>query len=159
MAQRKSDCRFGQGFPASLSMAKSAEAEKAGATQHSPKQRSQSARRLRGRPSGTGAAGESSSGNVDGLLGGAVECREVGTAYRSPRSEAGRAGAHALPGRGRRAVEPAELLDPPGQAGRLQRGDPVVVGGPVAAAGVTLDHDLERAEPGWAVGQGVANDL
>lgn len=64
MAQRKSDCRFGQACPASLSMAKSAEAEKAGATQHSPKQRSQSARRLERRPSGEGAAGWSSSGNV-----------------------------------------------------------------------------------------------
>src|SRR5882724_8530457 len=47
MPQRKSDCRWGQACPASLSIAKSAEAEKAGATQHSPKQRSQSARRLR----------------------------------------------------------------------------------------------------------------
>src|SRR6266571_5145080 len=48
MAQRKSDCRFGHACPASLSMAKSADAEKAGATQHSPKQRSQSARRSTG---------------------------------------------------------------------------------------------------------------
>src|SRR5450759_1856944 len=46
MPQRKSGRRLGQGCPASLSMAKSAEAEKAGATQHSPKQRSHSARRL-----------------------------------------------------------------------------------------------------------------
>src|SRR5450759_1371108 len=51
MPQRKSGRRLGQGCPASLSMAKSAEAEKAGATQHSPRQRSQSARRLRRRTS------------------------------------------------------------------------------------------------------------
>jgi hypothetical protein len=49
MPQRKSDPRLGQACPASLSIAKSAEAKKAGATQHSAKQRSQSARRL-GRP-------------------------------------------------------------------------------------------------------------
>src|SRR6266536_2546512 len=62
MPQRKSACRFGQACPAGLSMAKSAEAEKAGATQHSPKQRSQSARRSRRRPSGSGAAGRDPSG-------------------------------------------------------------------------------------------------
>src|SRR5664279_27126 len=47
MAQRKSDCRWRQAFPAYLSIAKSVEAEKAGTTQHSPKQLSQSPRRLR----------------------------------------------------------------------------------------------------------------
>jgi hypothetical protein len=46
MTHRKSGCRFGQGCPAGLSIAKSAEAENAGAAQHSPKQRAQSARRL-----------------------------------------------------------------------------------------------------------------
>ena len=45
MPQRKSARRFGQGCPAGLSMAKSAEAANAGATQHNPKQRAQSARR------------------------------------------------------------------------------------------------------------------
>src|ERR1700689_3233488 len=65
MAQRKSGCRFGQGCPASLSMAKSAEAEKAGATQHSAKQRSQAARRL-SRSLPAAAAYWSSSGNADG---------------------------------------------------------------------------------------------
>jgi len=38
MEQRKSGRRFGQGCPASFSIAKSAEAENAGTTQHSPKQ-------------------------------------------------------------------------------------------------------------------------
>jgi hypothetical protein len=47
MPHRKSGCRWRQGYPAGLSIAKSAEAENAGATQHSPKQRSQSARRTR----------------------------------------------------------------------------------------------------------------
>jgi hypothetical protein len=50
MPQRKSVCRWGQACPAGLLIAKSAEAEKAGATQHSPKQRSQSARRVRRSP-------------------------------------------------------------------------------------------------------------
>src|SRR5665647_53596 len=49
MAQRKSGCRWGQACPAGLLIAKSAEAEKAGATQHSAKQLAQSARRS-GRP-------------------------------------------------------------------------------------------------------------
>src|SRR6266566_3118243 len=44
MPHRKSGCRWGQGRPAGLSIAKSADAENAGATQHSPKQRPQSAR-------------------------------------------------------------------------------------------------------------------
>jgi len=39
--------RLGQACPAGLSMAKSVDAENAGATQHSPKQREQSARRTR----------------------------------------------------------------------------------------------------------------
>jgi hypothetical protein len=43
--QRNPSPRFGHACPAGLSMAKSAEAENAGATQHSPKQRAQSARR------------------------------------------------------------------------------------------------------------------
>src|SRR5262245_45329388 len=47
MEQRKSDRSWGQARPAALSMAKSAEAQKAGATQHSPTQRSQSARSSR----------------------------------------------------------------------------------------------------------------
>lgn len=38
MPQRKSGCRLGQACPAALSIAKSAEAVNAGATQHSPKQ-------------------------------------------------------------------------------------------------------------------------
>src|SRR5260370_34181155 len=63
MPQRKSDCRFGQGCPASLLIAKSAEAEKAGTTQHSPKQRSQSARRLGRCPPEPDEAGERGSGN------------------------------------------------------------------------------------------------
>jgi hypothetical protein len=45
MSQRKPPPRFGHGCPAGLSIAKSAEAANAGATQHSPKQRAQSARR------------------------------------------------------------------------------------------------------------------
>ena len=45
MPQRKSAARFGHGRPAGLSIAKSAEAVNAGATQHSAKQRAQSARR------------------------------------------------------------------------------------------------------------------
>src|SRR4051794_3302736 len=43
MPQRKSASRLGHGRPASLSIAKSAEAAKGSATQHSPKQLSQSA--------------------------------------------------------------------------------------------------------------------
>jgi hypothetical protein len=45
-------------------MAKSAEAEKAGTTQHSPKQRSQSARRL-ARRSGDGAADADADADAD----------------------------------------------------------------------------------------------
>ena len=45
MPQRKAEARFGQGVPAFLSMAKSAERVKAGATQQSAKQLAQSARR------------------------------------------------------------------------------------------------------------------
>src|ERR1700716_4248135 len=63
MPQRKSDFRLGQACPASLLIAKSAEAEKAGATQHSAKQRSQSARRLRRPLSGRGFACSRFSGN------------------------------------------------------------------------------------------------
>jgi hypothetical protein len=44
MPHRESANRFGQGAPAALSMAKSAEAENAGATQHNPAHRLQSAR-------------------------------------------------------------------------------------------------------------------
>ena len=47
MPQRKLGWRWGQGCPAGLLIAKSADAEKAGATQHSAQQLSQSARRLR----------------------------------------------------------------------------------------------------------------
>src|ERR1019366_5547624 len=50
MPQRESVCRWGQACPAGLLIAKSAEAEKAGATQHSPKQLWQSARRVRRPP-------------------------------------------------------------------------------------------------------------
>lgn len=44
MPQRKSSWRFRQGFPASLSIAKSADRVRVSATQHSPKQFAQSAR-------------------------------------------------------------------------------------------------------------------
>jgi hypothetical protein len=44
MPHRKSEPRFGQARPAGLSMAKSADAANAGATQHRPKQLAQSAR-------------------------------------------------------------------------------------------------------------------
>ena len=44
MPHRSPGCRLGQGRPAGLSIAKSAHAENPGATQHSPKQRPQSAR-------------------------------------------------------------------------------------------------------------------
>src|SRR5438132_5758709 len=43
MLQRNSLVRLGQGLPGRLSIAKSSEAKKAGATQHRPQQRSQSA--------------------------------------------------------------------------------------------------------------------
>jgi hypothetical protein len=49
MPQPKPSPRFGHACPAGLSIAKSAEAANAGATQHSPKQRAQSARRTRRR--------------------------------------------------------------------------------------------------------------
>ena len=48
MPQRKSASRFGHACPEGLLIAKSAEARKAGTTQHSPKQLSQSARSLHG---------------------------------------------------------------------------------------------------------------
>ena len=57
MEHRKSGFRFGHACPAALSMAKSAEAANAGATQHSAKQRAQSARRLRRYPPEAGSAG------------------------------------------------------------------------------------------------------
>ena len=58
MPQRKPDRRFGQGCPAGLSIAKSADAENPGATQHNPKQRAQSARSRPGPlSSGPGLAG------------------------------------------------------------------------------------------------------
>src|SRR5664279_5730043 len=47
LLQRKSGCRWGQACPASLSKAKSAEAENGSATQHRPKQLAQSASRFR----------------------------------------------------------------------------------------------------------------
>src|SRR5262244_4212575 len=49
MPQRKSARRFGHGWSAALSIAKSAEAENAGATQHNAKHRTQSARNSRRR--------------------------------------------------------------------------------------------------------------
>src|SRR6185437_15067394 len=61
MSQRKSARRFRHGVPAGLSMAKSAETEKADATQHSPKHRVQSAvSRWRTRSSSGAAVGKSS---------------------------------------------------------------------------------------------------
>src|SRR5258708_2356108 len=68
MPQRKSDCRWGQACPAFLLIAKSAEAEKVGATQHSAKHLSQSARRLRRPPSEASSAYLRFSDNVRGLL-------------------------------------------------------------------------------------------
>src|SRR5438046_1392129 len=67
MSQRKSDCRWVQACPAFLSIAKSAEAEKAGATQHSAKQFSQSACRLRPSPGGASFPYSRFSDNVRGL--------------------------------------------------------------------------------------------
>src|SRR5690242_56043 len=57
MVQRKSSARLGQGWPAGLVMAKSADAAKAGATQHRAKQRAQSARRSRRSGVGTASHG------------------------------------------------------------------------------------------------------
>lgn len=69
MPQRKFACRLGQACPASLFSAKSAETEKAGTTQHSAKQFSQSARRLRRSPWVVGSSAWSCfSDNVCGLL-------------------------------------------------------------------------------------------
>ena len=68
MPQQKSDCRWGQACPAFFVIAKSAEAEKAGATQHSAKQLAQSARRLRRPPSEASSACLRFSDNVRGLL-------------------------------------------------------------------------------------------
>src|SRR5215468_7326422 len=64
MEQRKSRRRLGHACPARLSMAKSADAEKAGATQHSPKQRPQSARSLARCPPGAEAADGRGSGKA-----------------------------------------------------------------------------------------------
>src|SRR5215475_6012504 len=64
MPHRKSARRWGQGCPAGLSIAKSADAENAGATQHSPKHRPQSARRTRCPPPRAGPADPGSSLNV-----------------------------------------------------------------------------------------------
>src|SRR5260370_38241446 len=71
MPQRKSARRLGHACPGGLVSAKSAEAAKAGATQHSAKQRSQSARRLRKRASSASVAGVTwsrCSDTVNGLL-------------------------------------------------------------------------------------------
>src|SRR5260370_11909227 len=68
MPQQRSDCRWGQACPAFFVIAKSAEAEKAGATQHSAKQLAQSARRLRRPPSEASSACLRFSDNVPGLL-------------------------------------------------------------------------------------------
>src|SRR5258708_26858227 len=68
MAERRSDGRRGQARPAFCVIAKSAEAEKAGATQHSAKQVAQPARRLRRPPSGASSACLRFSANVRGLL-------------------------------------------------------------------------------------------
>ncbi len=68
MPQRKSDCRLGQACPAFFLIAKSVEAEKVGATQHSAKQFAQSARRLRRSPWEAGSACLRFSDNVRGLL-------------------------------------------------------------------------------------------
>ncbi len=57
MPQRKSGPRWRQGWPAGLSMAKSAEREKAGTTQHSPAHRAQSARSSGGSVTAFGALG------------------------------------------------------------------------------------------------------
>src|ERR1022692_941286 len=64
MRQRKSGRRLGQACPASLSIAKSGDTENAGATQQSPKHRSQSARRSSRSRSGTSPAGSRASDNV-----------------------------------------------------------------------------------------------
>src|SRR6266480_1941909 len=82
MEQRKSRRRWGDACPAPLSMAKSAEAEKAGATQHSPKQRPQSARSLARCPPGTEAEGGSGSGKAGppADLGPARGARDIATA-------------------------------------------------------------------------------
>ncbi|GAA4255511.1 hypothetical protein GCM10022255_064650 [Dactylosporangium darangshiense] len=61
MPQRNDSPRFGQACPAGLSIAKSDERANAGATQHNPKHREQSARSsgsmLRSNQSGLGATG------------------------------------------------------------------------------------------------------
>src|SRR5471032_3120497 len=56
MPQRKSGVRFGHACPAFLVIAKSAEAENAGTTQHRAKQLMQSARRLARSPSGAASS-------------------------------------------------------------------------------------------------------
>ena len=78
MPQRKSGCKLEQAWPAFLVIAKSADAEKAGATQHSAKQFLQSARRLERSPSGTGSTCSCSrfSDNVGGLPGGSYASRK-----------------------------------------------------------------------------------
>jgi hypothetical protein len=68
MPQRKSDRRWGQACPAFLVIAKSAEVEKAGATQHRAKQCPQSARRRRRAPSTARAAASRLSAIVRYLL-------------------------------------------------------------------------------------------
>src|SRR5665647_1989039 len=67
MSQRKSACRFGQACPAGLLIAKSAEDEKAGATQHSAKQLWQSALRPGRSPAAEGSSCSRISDNVCGL--------------------------------------------------------------------------------------------
>ena len=68
MPQRNSGVRFVQGCPASFVIAKSAEAQKAGTTQHRAKHLLQSARRLRRPPSGSGSTCSRHSDNGCDLL-------------------------------------------------------------------------------------------
>src|SRR5215468_1284295 len=81
MPHRKSARRWGQGCPAGLSIAKSADAENAGATQHSPKHRPQSARRTRCPPPRAEAEGSGSSLNTQspGRTGPPLRCQVKAT--------------------------------------------------------------------------------
>src|SRR5258708_5439265 len=94
MPQRKSDCRLGQACPAFFVIAKSAEAEKAGATQHRAKQLSQSARKLRRPPSGAGSTYFTSIFSPRLFRGKGVARTERkttrSTVFRSVRTESGR---------------------------------------------------------------------
>src|SRR5260370_40000778 len=120
MPQRNSLVRLGQGLPGRLSMAKSGEAEKAGATQHRPQQRSQSGLRP-GWSAGEGSSISSSRG-MRGFFPEVVRPRSVQNRRTDARSETnfgprGRQGAGREARRFGRGLERVESQEPKDETG------------------------------------------